>query len=100
MADPPQNILSGLSPEDRLKKLENIEMRLSVEAGSTNLTVRDLLKLNVGSVVELDTEAGAHLVVKANGTPVLKGEIVTIGQSLGIRMTQVISEEEKSKDQK
>ena len=42
-------------PTNQFKKIENIETKLTVIAGSTDITIRDLLKLNVGSVVELDT---------------------------------------------
>ena len=69
-----------------------------VEVGSARLTVKDLLRLNVGSVVELDTQAGEHFNVRANGTLVLKGEVIIIGSALGIRMTNVISSDELKND--
>ena len=92
-------LLSLLDEDQKLKILENIEVRLSVEAGSSNLTVRDLIKLNVGSVIELDTLAGEHLNVRANGTLILKGEIVTIAETLGIRITDIVSKDERVTDQ-
>ena len=77
----------------QFKKIENVETKLTVEVGSTFITIRDLLKLNVGSVVELDTVAGEHLRIMVNGVPVARGEIVIMGETLGIRFTDVITPE-------
>ena len=66
-----ENLAGDLFPaseQEKLKQLENVEVRLVVEVGSAMLTVRDLLRLNVGSVIELDTQAGEHFNVRANGT--------------------------------
>ena len=52
---------------DNLKVLENIEVKLTVEVGSTELKIRDLLRLNEGSVVELERLAGDPLDILANG---------------------------------
>jgi flagellar motor switch protein FliN/FliY len=62
------------------------------------ITIRDLLKLNEGSVVELDRLAGEHLDVRINDTLVLKGEIVTIAETLGIRVTDVVSADERARN--
>ena len=75
----------------QFKKIENIETKLIVEAGETMITIRDLLKLNVGSVVELDTLAGEHLKIKVNGVAIALGEVVVMGESLGVRLNGIIS---------
>lgn len=75
----------------QFKKIENIETKLTVIAGSTDITIRDLLKLNVGSVVELDTLAGEHLKILVNGVPIALGEIVVMGESLGVRFNGITS---------
>ena len=59
---------------DNLKVLENIEVKLTVEVGSTELKIRDLLRLNEGSVVELERLAGDPLDILANGVKIAKGE--------------------------
>jgi len=92
--------LLSASEIEKLTQLENIEVKLVVEVGSAMLTVRDLLKLNVGSVIELDTQAGEHLNVRANGTLVLKGEVIIIGASLGVRMTDVVSMDDRNNDKR
>jgi flagellar motor switch protein FliN len=93
-------LLSMMSEDQKLKHLENIEVRLTVEAGSANITVRDLLRLNVGSVIELNTLAGEHLNVRANGTLILKGEIVSISDILGVRVLDIVSADQRATDHK
>ena len=78
-----------------LRMLENIEVKLTVEVGGTRISIRDLLKLNEGSVIELDRLAGENLDILVNGTLLAKGEIVLIGESLGIRFTEIISPEQR-----
>ena len=90
-------LLSSLSEDQKLKTIDNIDVKLSVEAGSAMITVRDLLKLNEGSVVELDRLAGEHLDVLINDTLVLRGEIVTIGETLGLRVTDVVSADQRAR---
>jgi flagellar motor switch protein FliN/FliY len=100
VSDAVANSLSALSEDQKLRNLENIEVKLTVEAGSTNITVRDLLRLNVGSVAELNTLAGEHLNIRANGTLILKGEIVSISEILGIRVTEIVSADQRATDHK
>ena len=57
--------------------------------------IRDLLKLNEGSVVELDRLAGDPLDILANGTTIAKGEVVMVGERFGIRFTEVADPEER-----
>ena len=91
-------LLSSMNEGQKLARIENIEASLKVEVGSANITIRDLLKLNVGSVIELDRLAGEHLDIRVNGTLILKGEIVTIAETLGVRITDVVSDDERSRD--
>ena len=91
-------LLSSMSEGQKLARIENIEASLKVEVGTANITIRDLLKLNVGSVIELDRLAGEHLDIRVNGTLILKGEIVTIAETLGVRITDVVSHDERSRD--
>lgn len=91
MSESEQNEIDPIRAQ--FKKIETIETKLTVEAGSTMITIRDLLKLNVGSVVELDTLAGEHLKILINGVPIALGEVVTMGESLGVRLNGIISPE-------
>ena len=80
---------------DNLKVLENIEVKLTVEVGSTELKIRDLLRLNEGSVVELERLAGDPLDILANGVKIAKGEVVMVGKRFGIRFTEVTNPEHR-----
>jgi flagellar motor switch protein FliN/FliY len=82
---------------ENLKVLENIEVKLTVEVGSTELKIKDLLKLNEGSVVELERLAGDPLDILANGVPIAKGEVVMVGERFGIRFTEVTNPENRVK---
>lgn len=69
----------------------DIPVRLSVEVGSAAMPLVDLLALGEASVVELDRQADELLDVMANGKLIARGEIVTLGTRLGIRLVEVVS---------
>ncbi|MGZ3217077.1 flagellar motor switch protein FliN [Paracoccus sp. T5] len=81
---------------DHLRLLENIGVALTVEVGRAELTIRDLLLLSEGSVIELNRMAGDPLDVLVNGTPIAKGEVVMVGERFGIRFGQIITPEERA----
>ena len=68
-----------------------------MEVGRTSITIRNLLQLNQGSVIELDRLAGEPLDVLVNGTLIAHGEVVVVNEKFGIRMTDVISPSERIK---
>ncbi|KEQ16330.1 flagellar motor switch protein FliN [Endozoicomonas numazuensis] len=75
----------------------DIPVTLSLELGSTQISIADLLRLNKGSVVELEKEASEPLDVKVNGTLIAYAEVVVINDRYGIRLTDVVSESERIK---
>lgn len=75
----------------------DIPVSISMEVGRTNITIRNLLQLNQGSVIELDRLAGEPLDVLVNGTLIAHGEVVVVNEKFGIRMTDVISPSERIK---
>ena len=93
--DQADNTLNSNSGIENLKVLENIEVKLTVEVGSTELKIRDLLRLNEGSVVELERLAGDPLDILANGVKIAKGEVVMVGERFGIRFTEVTNPENR-----
>ncbi|MSQ67343.1 MAG: flagellar motor switch protein FliN [Gammaproteobacteria bacterium] len=80
-----------------LDSILDIPVMLSVEIGKTRLSIRNLLQLNQGSVVELDRLAGEPLDVMINGTLVAHGEVVVVNEKFGIRLTDVVSAQERVK---
>ena len=80
---------------ENLKVLENIDVELTVEVGRTEITIRDLLRLNEGSVVELDRLAGDPLDILVNNTKIAKGEVVMIGERFGVRFGEIVDPEQR-----
>ncbi len=75
----------------------DIPVSISMEVGNTEITIRNLLQLNQGSVIELDRLAGEPLDVLVNGTLIAHGEVVVVNEKFGIRLTDVISPSERIK---
>ena len=75
----------------------DIPVTISMEVGRSNITIRNLLQLNQGSVIELDRVAGESLDVLVNGTLIAHGEVVVVNDKFGIRLTDVISQTERIK---
>ncbi len=78
-----------------LDLIMDVRLSLTLEVGRTKLTVRNLLGLTQGSVVELDKLAGEPLDVLINGTLVAHGEVVTVNDKFGIRLLDVVSPEKR-----
>jgi flagellar motor switch protein FliN/FliY len=75
----------------------DIPVSISMEVGNADITIRNLLQLNQGSVIELDRLAGEPLDVLVNGTLIAHGEVVVVNEKFGIRLTDVISPSERIK---
>ena len=80
-----------------LEVILDIPVTISMEVGGTSISIRNLLQLNQGSVIELDRLAGEPLDVLVNGTLIAHGEVVVVNEKFGIRMTDVISPSERIK---
>jgi flagellar motor switch protein FliN/FliY len=90
----------GLITADEKRKLEtilDIPVTISMEVGRAKISIRNLLQLNQGSVVELERVAGEPLDVLVNGTLIAHGEVVVVNDKFGIRLTDVISQIERIK---
>ncbi|MEI8634154.1 flagellar motor switch protein FliN [Vibrio sp. PP-XX7] len=102
MAAPLDELKDTSSPisEDERRKLDtimDIPVTISMEVGRSQISIRNLLQLNQGSVVELDRIAGESLDVLVNGTLIAHGEVVVVNDKFGIRLTDVISQTERIK---
>jgi flagellar motor switch protein FliN len=85
----------GGGEEINLDVVLDVPVTLAMEVGSTMITIRNLLQLTQGSVVELDRLAGETLDVRANGTLIAHGEVVVVNEKFGIRVLDVITPEER-----
>lgn len=88
-----------ISAEERRKldTILDIPVTIAMEVGRSQISIRNLLQLNQGSVVELDRVAGEPLDVLVNGTLIAHGEVVVVNDKFGIRLTDVISQIERIK---
>jgi len=98
---PALNESAGYEPgEVNLDVVLDIPVTIAMEIGRTKISIRNLLQLNQGSVVELDRLAGEPMDVVVNGTLVAHGEVVVVNEKFGIRLTDVISPAERIKNLK
>lgn len=92
--------LTGRGPETseeagRIDMLMDIPLEISVELGRVRMLIRDVLSLGPGSVVEIDRAAGEAVDVLVNGLKVARGEVVVIEDNFGVRVTQILSQEDR-----
>ena len=95
-----QNLQDDAVPGDEdfnLDVILDVPVTIAMEIGQTKISIRNLLQLNQGSVIELDRLAGEPLDVLINGTLIAHGEVVVVNEKFGIRLTDVISPVERVK---
>lgn len=97
-----ENAVSAKAPltREERKKLDaimDIPVTITMEVGHAKISIRNLLQLNQGSVIELERLAGEPLDVLVNGTLIAHGEVVVVNDKFGIRLTDVISQVERIK---
>lgn len=80
---------------NELDMILDIPVQLTVELGRTKITIKNLLQLAHGSVVELDAMAGEPMDVLVNGTLIAQGEVVVVNDKFGIRLTDIITPSER-----
>lgn len=94
-SDSAPTILAANPDGPDLAVILDIPVVLSMEVGGTNISIRELLQLNQGSVIELDRLAGEPLDVLVNGTLIAHGEVVVVNEKFGIRFTDIVSQHER-----
>ncbi|WP_116654813.1 flagellar motor switch protein FliN [Pelagibacterium sediminicola] len=81
---------SGERTASDLEAVFDVPVRLSVVLGRTRMPVAKLLKMDVGSVVELDRQVGEAIDIYVNDRLVARGEIVLVEGRLGVTMTEIV----------
>jgi len=84
------NLTAPDAVASKLGRIRNVEMALTVEIGRTRMSVRDVLNLEPGAVIELDRSAGAPADILLNGRLIAHGEIVVVDQDYAVRITQIL----------
>jgi flagellar motor switch protein FliN/FliY len=84
------DVASAVKRRAGLDMLRDVEMEVTAELGRTRMTVRELLSLSPGAVVELDRLAGSPSDLLVNGTLIARGEVVVVDEEFGIRITEIV----------
>jgi flagellar motor switch protein FliN len=86
---------AGGGQEINLNLILDVSVTLALEVGRARMSVRELLQLAPGSIVELDRLASEPLDVLVNGVRIARGEVVVVNDKFGIRLTDVVSPTER-----
>ena len=92
---PPLSQSSSHGSARDLEMIMDIPVKLTVELGRTKLTIKQLLELAQGSVIELEGLAGEPMDILINGYLIAQGEVVVIEDKYGIRITEIITPSER-----
>jgi flagellar motor switch protein FliN/FliY len=84
--------VSQLPPRRGIEMLHGVDMEVTVELGRTRMTVRDLLALTPGAVLELDRAAGSPADLLVNGRLIARGEVVVVDEDFGLRVTEIVDD--------
>jgi flagellar motor switch protein FliN/FliY len=96
MASRPQRQASSFgSGSESIDMLLDVELDVSIELGRADLSIKRILELAPGSIVELDRMAGEPVDLLVNGKVVAKGEVVVVDENFGIRIVSLVSPEER-----
>ncbi|MRI83744.1 MAG: flagellar motor switch protein FliN [Nitratiruptor sp.] len=88
--------LEGKDPS-KLALLLDIPLEVTVEIGTTEMLIEEVLKLNPNSIIELDRYINEPVDLKVNGKVIAKGELYTVKNNFGIRITQIVTPEDRLK---
>ncbi|MBO9523557.1 MAG: flagellar motor switch protein FliN [Nocardioidaceae bacterium] len=89
--EPPADNVTAL-PRRGIEMLHGVDMEVTVELGRTRMTVRDLLALTPGAVLELDRAAGSPADLLVNGRLIARGEVVVVDEDFGLRVTEIVDD--------
>ncbi|MEH6954735.1 MULTISPECIES: flagellar motor switch protein FliN [Neobacillus] len=78
-----------------LNSIEDVNLQLIVELGKTNMKVRDILKIKPGVIISVDKLAGEHVDVVINESAVAEAEVVVVDEKFAIRITDIVSKQER-----
>lgn len=90
-----EEVANNKNKQRNLNMLLDIPLKVSVELGRTKRSIKDILDLSSGSVIELDKLAGEPVDILANEKLIARGEVVVIEENFGVRITDVISQSDR-----
>lgn len=86
---------SRQSESKNLDMLLDIPLQVTVELGRTKKTIKDILEMSAGSIIELDKLAGEPVDIFVNHKMIAKGEVVVIDENFGVRVTEILSQRDR-----
>ena len=92
---PLQNNIASATASGDIDRVLDVPVQLTAELGRTRITIKSLLQLSQGSVVELDGLAGEPMDVYINGYLIAQGEVVVVNDKFGIRLTDIVTPSER-----
>lgn len=92
------NMQGGEGTESNIKLLMDVNMELTVELGRTKKSIKEILGMGEGTVIELDKLAGEPVDVLVNGQLIAKGEVVVIDENFGVRVTEIVDPMERLRE--
>jgi len=78
---------------NRMIRFMDVKFHITIELGSTNMKIRDVIDLEPGSIVPLDKSAGEAIEIIANGKIIAKGEVIVLEDNFGVRITDILRKE-------
>jgi len=82
--------MNDTAENPNLNLVLDVPVSLTIELGSCQLPMKEVLQLNVGSVVQLDKPADAPVELSVNGKLIARGEVVVVEDRFGVKLTEVI----------
>ena len=79
---------------EKMNRILNIPLKVTAVIGSTKMTLKELLSLEKGSIIELDTLDNQEVELYVNGKKFAHGQVVTIDQNFGVRITSILNEQD------
>jgi len=76
---------------NRMIRFMDVKFHINIELGKTEMTIRDMVDLKVGSIIHLNKSAGEAIEIFANGELIAKGEVIVLEENFGIRITDIAS---------
>jgi len=95
LKDSSKKVVQNAEIDPNLKMILDIPLRVTVELGRTKMSVKDLVNLGQGAVIELSKIAGEPLEVFVNDKLIARGEAVVVNEKFGVRLTDIISTKER-----
>lgn len=92
MTDQAANLMAAISADGEGRPIEllyNVDMAVTVELGRTRMSMKELLSLRPGKIIELDRSARSPVDILVNSTLLARGEVVVVDEELGVRVTEI-----------